>query len=82
MECVLQWLDDLDDLVSAAALLGERVRRAAVRLLVITGILALSALVALLALYSLPLALALVCLLTVTLLYRGTVAGQATRSHS
>lgn len=82
MECVLQWLDDLDDLVSSVALLGERLRHLAVRMLFMTGALAISVFAALLAFYSLPLAIVLVCLLTVTLICHGTGTRQAARSHS
>ncbi|MDZ7642758.1 MAG: hypothetical protein U5K76_00050 [Woeseiaceae bacterium] len=74
MEFLLQWLDDLDDLVAAVALLGERLRRA------VRGTppapaaaLGIQAAGMLLAFSRPPLAMALVCLLTVTWLYRGAV---------
>ena len=79
MEFLLLWLDDLDDIVSSVALLGERLRRTALNFLAMVLALTVIALAAALAQYSPPFALALACLLTVTLLYNGTVAGQAQR---
>tara|TARA_R110002111_G_scaffold202198_2_gene267319 strand:+ start:53 stop:301 length:249 start_codon:yes stop_codon:yes gene_type:complete len=76
MECVLLWLDDLDDLVFSLRMLAERMRRIVIALLTVTGALAVAGLSAAFAISSPPLALALVCLLTVTYLYRGTVGPQ------
>lgn len=73
MEFLLQWLDDLDDLVAAVALLGERLRRAVRGMLVLAAALGIQAAGMLLAFSRPPLAMALVCLLTVTWLYRGAV---------
>lgn len=76
MECVLLWLDDLDDLVSSARMLAERVRNTIIALLALAGTVSAAALGAILAVSSPPLALTLVCLLTVSYLYRGTVGQQ------
>lgn len=74
MERILQYLDDLEDTVYAVALIGERLRR--VLRLLVGGCLALATLALgfVLALTQLPLALALVSLLTVTALYRAAVS--------
>lgn len=73
MERIAQYLDELEDLVYAAALTGERLRRALTRIL--AGCMALCTLVLafLLALSQPPLALALVAILMVTALYRAAV---------
>lgn len=82
MECVLQWLDDLDDLWSSVALLAEHLRRIAIACVVIVGFLVFCSLGAVLALNSPPLAMALVCLTTVSALYRGTVISRAEVARS
>jgi len=82
MECVLLWLDDLDDLVSSARMLAERARNTIIALLALAGTLSAAGLGAALAMSSPPLALTLVCLLTVTYLYRGTVGQQATLARN
>ena len=73
MERIVQYLDDLEDLVYAVALTAERLRRALRR--VVTAFLALGmlALGLLLALSQPPLAVAAVSLLMVTALYRAAV---------
>jgi hypothetical protein len=73
MERIAQYLDDLEDLVYAVALIAERLRRAVRR--IVAGFLALAmlALGFLLALSQPPLALAAVSLLMVTALYRAAV---------
>lgn len=74
MECLAQYLDDLEDLFFAAALAGERLRRA-VKALIVAGLtLSGLALGIVLALRQPPIALAVVSLLIVTLLYRATVS--------
>jgi Mg/Co/Ni transporter MgtE len=73
MEVLLQYLDDLDDVVGMFALAAERLRRAA-RIALLAGIvLAIVLSVAMLALAQPPLALAAVSLLSVTMLYRAAV---------
>jgi hypothetical protein len=73
MERIAQYLDDLEDIVYAVALVGERLRRVLQR--IITGCVALCTLAFafLLALSQPPLALALVAILMVTALYRAAV---------
>lgn len=81
MECVLQWLDNLDDLVSMLRMQVESFRRIALALVTLTagGIVAVGG--ALLAALQPPLALALASLLTVSVLYRGTVRGATGMLH-
>lgn len=73
MERIAQYLDNLEDLVYALALIGERLRRVLQRIL--AGCFALCTMAAgfLLALTQPPLALALVAILIVTALYRAAV---------
>ena len=70
MERIIQWLDDMDDLVGVIGLAGERIRR----LCVATGLTIAAFLLQLggilLALSHPPLALATVIIMFVTLLYR------------
>ncbi len=82
MECVLQWLDDLDDLWSSLASHAEHMRRIAIACAVLLGFLAFCGIGAVLAFHSPPLALALVCLMTVTALYRGTVVSRKSVARS
>jgi len=74
MECLLQYLDDLDDAVYALALLGERLRRAAIA----TGIILLSCtgpvLAVLVALNQPAVGAGAAALLTVTLMYRSVTS--------
>ena len=74
MERILQYADDLDDLVGAIGLIYEPLRRLLLRL--IAGLIgaALAALGVLLALAHPPIALATCLLLFVTLLYREVTA--------
>lgn len=74
MERIVQLLDDLDDLVYAFRLLGERIRNALLMLLYTAVFAGLQAGGVLLALAHPPLALATVMLLLVTLLYREVTA--------
>lgn len=73
MECLIQYLDDLEDFVYSLALAAERIRRAIRALMVLFVSISLSALTVLLALAQPPLGLAIVSLLCVTLLYRAVV---------
>ena len=70
MERVIQWLDDLDDLVWVIGLAGERIRRlcVAIGLTLAAFVLQLGGI--LLALSHPPIALATVIIMFVTLLYR------------
>ena len=83
MERILQWLDDLDDLLGAVGLLAERLRHAAVtlaRLLILFSV-ALGGVFA--GLTEPPLGLAVAILLFVFLLYRSvTQPGFAVRRGS
>jgi hypothetical protein len=69
MERLLQWLDDLDDLVYMAGLIGERFRRVLKSLLMIGFVLSIQIGGVLLALRHPPLAMAMAMLLFVSLLY-------------
>lgn len=69
----MQYLDDLEDLVYAAALILERIRRAFRFLAVTVFSIALQASTLMLALAQPPLALAVASLLAVGLLYRAVV---------
>jgi apolipoprotein N-acyltransferase len=73
MECLLQYLDDLDDFAGMLALAAERIRQLlkAVALMCITLCVQLFGVV--LALTQPPLALAAASLLSVGLLYRAVV---------
>ncbi len=82
MERILQWLDDLDDLFGAVALLAERMRRVVVALAGLSVLLAIAVCGILAALREPPLGLAVAILLFVFLLYRTvTRPGFATRGH-
>jgi hypothetical protein len=82
MEIVLQWLDDLDDLIAAIGLVGERIRK----FLLAASLLAMSLLAqiggVLLALRHPPLAMATAMLLFVTLLYRAVTGPRAADVHT
>lgn len=81
MERVLQYLDDLDDLVGAFGLLAEKIRQIAVFAALACAVLFVQVGVILLALVEPPLALATALLLFVRLLYRfATQPGQLTRN--
>lgn len=74
MECLLQYLDDIDDMVGALGLIYERVRRICLGLcaaLFATGMIGSAVW---LALFHPPLAMATCLLLFVTLLYRAVTA--------
>jgi hypothetical protein len=73
MERLLQYLDDLEDIYFATALLMERVRSAVQLGLLLTVSFAIPFLGVLLALSRPPLALAVVSLTVVGMLYRGVM---------
>ncbi len=73
MERLLQYLDDLEDLIYAAPLIAEQFRRAIQRILFLLGSIFLQAAGVILALSHPPLALAVVMLLLVGMLFRAVV---------
>ena len=73
MECLIQYLDDLEDLFYVAPLIAEQVRRAIQRILFLLGSISLQIAGIVLALTHPPLALAVVALLLVGLLFRAAV---------
>lgn len=73
MERIVQYLDDVEDLICAVALIAERLRRAVRRIVTVLFALGMLALGFFLALSQPPLALAGVSLLMVTALYRAAV---------
>ena len=70
MECLLQYLDDLDDLYGAFGLVWEKLRRALLKLISLLMVLAVAAGGISLALTHPPIALATSTMLFVILLYR------------
>ena len=81
MECLLQYLDDVDDLVAAVRMLREPLRRALLRLLA-TAMAAIAAAAGIwLALLHPPIALATSTVLFVVLLYR-TVTAPVLKSYA
>ena len=81
MECLLQYLDDLDDLFGAVGLLSERLRRAMLKLLAVTMATVAAAAGVSLALLHPPIALATSTVLFVILLYR-TVTAPVLKSYA
>ncbi len=73
MERLLQYLDDLEDLIYAVPLIAEQFRRAVRRILFLIGSILLQAAGVILALNHPPLALAVVTLMLVGLLHRAVV---------
>ena len=73
MERFLQYLDDLEDLIYAAPLIAEQLRRSIQRILFLLGSISLQVGGVILALNHPPLALAVVTLLLVGLLHRAVV---------
>jgi uncharacterized membrane protein YoaK (UPF0700 family) len=69
MECLIQYLDDLEDFVFGLALLAERIRRAATMAAILAISFAAQYLGVVLALHKPPLALALAIILCVGMLY-------------
>lgn len=81
MECLLQYLDDIDDLVGAIGLFYERLRRLAIGLTILSVSLALVASAIWLAQTYPTLALATCLLLLVTLLYFSAVSPPRSRAR-
>ena len=73
MERILQYWDDLDDLVYAVLLTWESIRRLFRFTLYLAGLTAVQSVGIYFALTAPPLAIAIATLLVVTLLYRGVV---------
>lgn len=73
MERLLQCLDDLEDLIYAAPLIAEQLRRAIQRILFLFASIVLQIAGVILALSHPPLALAVVTLMLVALLYRAVI---------
>lgn len=74
MEIVAQWLDDLDDLVSACRLISERIRNFLLKFFWLSVAAAIEFAVVFLALRHPPLASATATILVVYLLYRSATA--------
>lgn len=81
MECLLQYLDDLDDLFGVVGLMWERLRRAMLKLLAVVMATVVAAAGAWLALLHPPIALATSTMLFVILLYR-TVTAPVLKSYA
>lgn len=77
MECLVQLLDDLDDLVSSIGLARERIRSLGVLLVLAIASIALWGGGILLAIQHPPLALAAAMLMFTILLYRAVTSPQA-----
>ena len=73
MEVLVQYLDDLEDLLYAIALLTEKIRNVVQFFLFMAAALTLQLLGVLIALVSPPMAVAVASLLMVGMLYRGVV---------
>lgn len=74
MERIVQYLDELEDLICAMLMVGETIRRVLQLLLVVAASLVFQTLGVVLALARPPLALAAVSLMIVGMLYRSVVA--------
>ena len=74
MECLLQYLDDLDDLYAAFGLVWERLRRLLLRMIAALLVLSVAAGAVALAQSHPPIALATSTMLFVALLYRAATA--------
>jgi hypothetical protein len=81
MECLLQYLDDLDDLFGAVGLVWERLRRGLFKLLAVLMAMIVAAAGMWLALLHPPIALATSTVLFVVLLYR-TVTAPVLKSYA
>ncbi len=77
MECLLQYLDDLDDLYAAFGLVWERLRRALLKIISTLMVMSVAAGAIALALSHPPIALATSTMLFVVLLYRTVTATPA-----
>lgn len=75
MECIVQTLDDLEDLIYAIALKAERIRMALSFLVFAATAIALQIFCILIALEHPPLALAVATLLGVRMLFHAAVSG-------
>lgn len=73
MERLIQYLDDLEDLIYAAPLIAEQLRRAAKRIIFLLASIGMQVAGVILALHQPPLALAIVVLMLVGLLHRAVV---------
>ncbi len=73
MERLLQYIDDLEDLIYAAPLIAEQLRRAIQRILFLLASILLQIGGVILALNHPPLGLAVVTLMLVALLYRAVI---------
>ena len=78
MECLLQYLDDVDDAFAMAGLFVEQVRRCLLGLLIYLSLFAVSFAAVWFAMVHPPLALASACLTFVVLLYRSVTGPVAT----
>ena len=74
MECLLQYLDDLDDLFGVAGLVREKLRRGLLKLIAAISVAAVAGAGIWLALLHPPIALATSTVLFVILLYRKVTA--------
>ena len=74
MEIIVQWLDDLDDVISSMRLLSERLRSFCIALIFLASLLLVQIAGVLLALEHPPLASATATILLVTLMYRSATA--------
>ena len=74
MECFVQYLDDLEDLYYAAALIWERIRTRVRFAIFVAVSLAFQVFGIFIALNSPPIAVAIASFLLVVLLYRGAVS--------
>ena len=74
MEIIAQWLDDLDDFVSAFGLVGERLRTLMFAAIALGTLVCLEAAAVYIALRHPPLASAIATMLVVYLLYRSATA--------
>ena len=81
MECLVQYLDNLEDLIFAAALKAERIRQAVQFLLFMVVAATLQVLGVVIALKNPPLAMVVAALLLVGMLYR-TVLGISPESYA
>ena len=81
MECLLQYLDDLDDLFGVVGLVWERLRRTMLKLVAVFMATLVAAAGAWLALLHPPIALATSTMLFVILLYR-TVTAPVLKSYA
>lgn len=73
MECLVQWLDEIEDLIYAIALKAERIRMVLQFFLYVTATIALQVTGVIVALMYPPLALAMAALLSVGMLFSAVV---------